>query len=249
MGTSLCRAHEKSPAQTRHSLLASATVAPRSTAAAQASPAAPLTAAITNPPVATLLDNGAFASRAFGTRAASASFSSARRSGSAIALKRAPNSFASFASPCTLLFRSALRPCNGRAKRSNHRAVADRAGRTEDGHRTVPQMPRLCCYAMELAPNSPNHKTAADAIHATAKIRKCRQHHRGDNPSRRSIGRHAREWYGWILDAETPFYRGVKEIAELGSDGRTAAAATGSHLSVSAGSALFGANTTNLPPR
>ena len=42
------RCMKKSPAQTRHSLLASATVAPRSTAASAGfSPAAPLTAAIT----------------------------------------------------------------------------------------------------------------------------------------------------------------------------------------------------------
>src|SRR4051812_11866814 len=68
--------------------------------------------------------------------------------------------------------------------------------------------------------NSPNHKTAADAIHATPqKTENRRQDHRGDE-SVEPVQQPAmpRDDLAGILDAETPFYRGFEEIAELGSD-------------------------------
>ena len=100
------RCMKKSPAQTRHSLLASATVAPRSTAASAGfKPAAPLTAAITQSAGRAAASITALSPAPHSVRVpASASFSSDRRAGSAMAANRAPNSFASFASPCTLAF-------------------------------------------------------------------------------------------------------------------------------------------------
>src|SRR5258708_7931794 len=67
---------------------------------------------------------------------------------------------------------------------------------------------------------SPNHKTAAHAIHATPqKPENRRSDDRGDEAVE-TIHQSAvpgNDMAG-ILDAETPFHRGFKEITELGSD-------------------------------
>src|SRR3982074_2057025 len=65
---------------------------------------------------------------------------------------------------------------------------------------------------------SPNHKTAADAIHATPqKPENRRQDDRGDE-SVETIHQSAMPGndVAGVLDAETPFHRGLKQIAELG---------------------------------
>jgi hypothetical protein len=86
-------------------LLASATVAPRSTAASAGfSPAAPLTAAITQSAGRAAASMIALSPAPHSVRVpASASFSSPSLLASATATKRASNSRANFASPCTLL--------------------------------------------------------------------------------------------------------------------------------------------------
>src|ERR1700685_1374277 len=67
---------------------------------------------------------------------------------------------------------------------------------------------------------SPNHKTAADAIHAAPQKAENRSHcDRGDKAVRR-INHPAmpgNEVAG-ILDAKAPFHRRLKEIAKLGGD-------------------------------
>ncbi|MGY4240727.1 hypothetical protein ACVIIZ_002135 [Bradyrhizobium sp. USDA 4523] len=102
----LARSMKISPAQTKHSLLASATVAPRSTAASAGfSPAAPLTAAITQSAGRAAASIIALSPAPHSVRVpASASFSSESFAGSAMAANRAPNSLASLARPSTLLF-------------------------------------------------------------------------------------------------------------------------------------------------
>jgi hypothetical protein len=96
---------KKSPAQTRHSLFASATVAPRSTAASAGfNPAAPLTAAMTQSAGRAAASMTALSPAPHSVRVpANAAFSSESRSGSPMAANRAPNSRASFASAGTLL--------------------------------------------------------------------------------------------------------------------------------------------------
>src|SRR5580704_9920575 len=67
---------------------------------------------------------------------------------------------------------------------------------------------------------SPNHKTAADAIHAAPQNPENRgQNHRGDEPVEpvQQPAMPGNDVTG-VLDAETPFHRGFKQIAELGSD-------------------------------
>src|SRR5580692_6506240 len=72
---------------------------------------------------------------------------------------------------------------------------------------------------------SPNHKTAADAIHAAAQKPENRRHdHRGDEPVE-AIEQSAMAGndVAGVLDAETPFHSGFKQIAELRSDREAAA--------------------------
>src|SRR3984957_21290736 len=67
---------------------------------------------------------------------------------------------------------------------------------------------------------SPNHKTVADAIHATPqKPENRRQDHRRDE-SVKTIEQSTMSGNDLtgILDAETAFHRGLKEIAELGNN-------------------------------
>src|ERR1700744_4974551 len=67
---------------------------------------------------------------------------------------------------------------------------------------------------------SPNHKTAADAIHARPQnSENRRQNHPGDE-SIKPIEKPplARKPRGLILDAKAPVCRGLKEIAELRDD-------------------------------
>src|SRR3982074_3980272 len=67
---------------------------------------------------------------------------------------------------------------------------------------------------------SPNHKTAADAIHATPqKAENRRQHDRGDG-SVETIKQPAMPGndVAGVLDAETPVHRGFEQIAQLGSN-------------------------------
>ena len=195
----LCaRCMKKSPAQTRHSLFASATVAPRSTAASAGfNPAAPLTAAITQSAGRAAASMIALSPAPHSMpRAGQRVSQSPSRPGSAIAANRAPNSFASFARPSTLVLavRASIWYRSREAAQQIHGAVADRTGGTQDGHGTTADAAARC-YATELHSSfSPNHKTVADAIHAATQNRKRppaqprRQNRRAD----RAI-RHARE--------------------------------------------------------
>src|ERR1700760_2447275 len=67
---------------------------------------------------------------------------------------------------------------------------------------------------------SPNHKTAADAIHAAAqKTKNCRQDDSGDDPG--EPVQHptmAGDEATGILDPEPTFYRGFKQIPTLRGD-------------------------------
>ncbi len=68
--------------------------------------------------------------------------------------------------------------------------------------------------------SSPNHKTAADAIHAAPqKAENRRQDDRGDEAVEtvHQPAMTGNEVAG-ILDAETPLYRRLEEIAKLGRD-------------------------------
>src|ERR1017187_5668023 len=68
--------------------------------------------------------------------------------------------------------------------------------------------------------NSPNHKTAADAIHATPQKPENRRHDDRGDESVETIQQPAmsgNELTG-VLDAESPFHRGLEQIAKLGSD-------------------------------
>src|SRR5580704_9173087 len=72
---------------------------------------------------------------------------------------------------------------------------------------------------------SPNHKTAADAIHATPqKAENRRQNDRGD-VSVETIEQPAMPGndVAGVLDTETPLYRGLKEIAKLRNDRKNSA--------------------------
>ena len=219
------RCMKKSPAQTRHSLFASATVAPRSTAASAGfNPAAPLTAAITQ--------------------------SAGRDAASIIALSPAPHSVrvpasASFNRETSGIgdsretraefFRQLRQPlhiavCGQRfdpvtvgaaLSKSIVLSPIDPVAPRTVTVRTADAAALLLRNGTGLM-NSPNHKTAADAIHAAPqKTEKCRQHHRGDE-SVETIHQSAMPGndMAGILDAETPFHRGFKEIAELGSNGQ-----------------------------
>src|SRR5216684_7886148 len=65
--------------------------------------------------------------------------------------------------------------------------------------------------------SSPNHKTAADAIHAgSQQPQNRRQHDRGDEAVK-AIQKPAMAWndLAGVLDAEAPFHRGFKQIAKL----------------------------------
>src|SRR6266404_1272450 len=67
---------------------------------------------------------------------------------------------------------------------------------------------------------SPNHKTAADAIHATPQ--KPENRRRDDRGDESVVAIHQSAMPGndmaGVLDAKTAFHRGFKEIAELGGD-------------------------------
>ena len=99
------RCMKKSPAQTRHSLLASAMVAPRSTAASAGfSPAAPDTAAISQSDGRSAASTMALSPAPHWMPVpASAARNSASLDASATATKRARNSLASFTRPSTLV--------------------------------------------------------------------------------------------------------------------------------------------------
>src|ERR1700730_3328654 len=67
---------------------------------------------------------------------------------------------------------------------------------------------------------SPNHKTAADAIHAAPQKPENRRQDDRSHESVETIHQSAvpgNDLAG-VLDAETPFHRGFKQIAKLGSD-------------------------------
>src|SRR3982074_1617885 len=64
---------------------------------------------------------------------------------------------------------------------------------------------------------SPNHKTAADAIHATPQNAENRRQDDGCDKSVETIHQPAMPWNNMagVRDAETPFHRRLKEIAKL----------------------------------
>src|SRR6266852_6740220 len=64
---------------------------------------------------------------------------------------------------------------------------------------------------------SPNHKTAADAIHATPQKPENRRHDDGCDVSVEAIQQPAMPGndVAGVLDAESPFHSGFKEIAKL----------------------------------
>src|SRR5665811_308226 len=65
---------------------------------------------------------------------------------------------------------------------------------------------------------SPNHKTAADAIHAAPQKPENSSHDHGRDESVEAIHQPAMagDDVAGVLDAETPFHRGLQEIAKLG---------------------------------
>src|ERR1700682_4957467 len=67
---------------------------------------------------------------------------------------------------------------------------------------------------------SPNHKTAADAIRATPQKPENRRQDDRSDESVETIHQSAMPGndMAGVLDAETPFHRGFKEIAKLGSN-------------------------------
>src|ERR1700737_3015458 len=67
---------------------------------------------------------------------------------------------------------------------------------------------------------SPNHKSAADAIHAVSQKPENRSHDDGGDEPVETIQQPAvpRDEVAGVLDAKTPLHRGLKEIAELGSN-------------------------------
>ena len=217
---------KKSPAQTRHSLLASATVAPRSTAASAGfSPAAPLTAAITQ--------------------------SAGRAAASMMALSPAPHSMpvpasASRSSPSSdgigdrrearAEFLGELRQpvdIGVRGQRLDLIALAARPAanpsccrRSSRWRRARSRCARRIAAALLLRKGtalmfSPNHKTAADAIQRrpAETPKSAARTTAATKPSSRSS---SPPWPGndvtGILDAEPALHRGFEEIAELGNN-------------------------------
>ena len=147
------RCMKKSPAQTRHSLLASATVAPRSTAASAGfNPAAPLTAAMTQSAGRAAASMIALSPAPHSVRVpARASFSSPSRLGSATAAKRAPIPAQASPAPAHCRSRSEPRPDNARAKPAANPWCCRRSSRWHPARSRCEQRTRQpCCYAMEL---------------------------------------------------------------------------------------------------
>ena len=219
------RCMKKSPAQTRHSLFASATAAPRSTAASAGfNPAAPLTAAITQ--------------------------SAGRAAASMMALSPAPHSVPragkrvlQFAKPRRIGDRGKPRVefagqlgqrlhigvrgqrldliTVARAAQQIHGAVADRTGGAQ--HRHGARIGRRAALLLRKGTaliTSPNHKTAANAIGAAPQQPENRRHNDGGDKAIQPIQQPAMAGndLARILDAETPLYRGFKQIAELRND-------------------------------
>src|ERR1700733_3166936 len=219
------RCMKKSPAHTRHSLFASATVAPRSTAASAGfSPAAPLTAAIIQYAGRAAASMMALSPAPHSMRVpARASFNSASRPGSATAANRAPNSFASLARSSTLVLAvkasTRYRSREARSKSIVLSPIEPVAPRTVTA-RTADAGALLLRNGTALI-FSPNHKTAADAIHAVPqKTENRRQHHCRDKAVETiEQPAMARNDSAGVLDAETAFNSRFKEIAELGNNG------------------------------
>ena len=155
------RCMKKSPAQTRHSLLASATVAPRSTAASAGfNPAAPLTAAITQSAGRAAASTIALSPAPHSVRVpASASFNSASRLGSAIADKARVEFPGKLRQRLHIAdSRSMPRPDNARAHRAANPWCCRRSSRSRRARsRCARRTPQPCCYAMEL--RSCSHQT------------------------------------------------------------------------------------------
>src|SRR6185437_6618695 len=219
------RCMKKSPAQTRHSLLASATVAPRSTAASAGfNPAAPLTAAIIQSAGRAAASMIALSPAPHSMRVpAKASFKSASRPGSATAANRAPNSFASLARPSTLVFAvkasTRYRSREARSKSIVLSPIEPVAPRTVTA-RTADTGALLLRNGTALI-FSPNHKTAADAIHAAPQKteNRCQDHRRDETVEAIEQPAVPGNDLAGVLDAETAFHCRLKEIAELGSNG------------------------------
>src|ERR1700677_557231 len=223
------RSMKKSPAHTRHSLFASATVAPRSTAASAGfSPAAPLTAAMIQSAGRAAASMMALSPAPHSMRVpARASFNSASRPGSATAANRAPNSFASLARSSTLVLAvkasTRYRSREARSKSIVLSPIEPVAPRTVTA-RTADAGALLLRNGTALI-FSPNHKTAADAIHAAPQKTKNRcQDHRRDEAVE-TVEQPAMPWndLAGVLDAKTAFHSGFKEIAELGNYGQCCA--------------------------
>src|SRR3984885_11797495 len=223
------RCMKKSPAHTRHSLFASATVAPRSTAASAGfNPAAPLMAAMTQSDGRAAASMIALSPAPHSMRVpAKASFNSASRPGSATAAKRAPNSFANLARPSTLaLAVKASTRYRSREARSKSivlspiEPVAPKTvtARTADAEALLLRNGTALIF-------SPNHKTAADAIHAAPqKSQNRRQDHRRDKAVE-TIEQSAMSGndLAGVLDVEPAFHCRFKQIAELGNNGKRCA--------------------------
>src|SRR6185437_1008030 len=215
------RCMKKSPAQTRHSLLASATVAPRSTAASAGfNPAAPLTAAMTQSAGRAAASMIALSPAPHSVPVpASASCRSPSRLGSAMAAKRAWNSFASFARSPTLLLavNASIRYRSGAARsRSIVLSPIDPVAPRTVTVRTADAAALLLRKGTALIA-LPNHKTATDAIHAAPQKPENRgQNHCGDKTIEtvEQAAMAGNDMAG-VLDAEAPLDGGFEQIAKL----------------------------------
>ena len=147
------RCMKKSPAQTRHSLLASATVAPRSTAASAGfSPAAPLTAAITQSAGRAAASMTALSpAAAFDARAGQRVLELAEARGIGDRRKARAELAGELRQRLDIAVRGQRLDAVAlaRAAQQIDRAVADRAGRAQHRHAAHGATPRPCCYAME----------------------------------------------------------------------------------------------------
>ena len=183
---------KRSPAQTRHSLLASATAAPRSTAASAGfSPAAPLTAAITQSAGRRRgLDDGALAGAAFdaGARERALQFAEPRRVGDGRELRAEFLGELGQRLDIGIRGQRLDRIAVARAAQQIHGAVADRTGGAQhrDGADGAPPAALLLRNGTALI-ISPNHKTAADAIGATPQKTEKGRHDDGCDKSIQAI--------------------------------------------------------------
>ena len=164
----------KKSRQTRHSLLASAMVAPRSTAAnAGLSPAAPLTAAMTQSAGrGGALNDGAFARPAFGARPSQCILQLREASRIGNGGKPGPKLLGKLRESLDVgmsrqrFHLVALR----RSPQQIHGAVADRPGGAKDGHRANGGTPQPCCYATEQ--RSCHHQTIRPRPTPSSPLRK-----------------------------------------------------------------------------